>query len=168
MCLKTRGFRISGNTDSTPLAMPCWHLPAVALVRSHQRRHHAAAPVGHMQAYIALHSVLPSFISQDTFAPTFHPSPLTLCSLSSSILTVAMPFSSIVVTVPVIMAAVARVVPSTRLAQVKAIVFPSVRSMLRSFPRASALWLLCTMPARHRALRLPCPLTTTQGSLYLV
>ena len=40
---------------------------------------------------VALHSVLPSLASQSTFAPGFQPSPLTLYSLPSSVITVAMP-----------------------------------------------------------------------------
>jgi hypothetical protein len=45
--------------------------------------------------YIALQDVFPSFTSHSTLAPTFQPSPLTWCSLPSSIFTVAMPLSSI-------------------------------------------------------------------------
>src|SRR5215510_14159723 len=71
---------------------------------------------------------MPSFSSHSTLAPTFQPSPFTLCSLPSSVFTVAMPLSSIAVTFPFIVPpAKARVVPKTKLAQVRAKDFPSCR-----------------------------------------
>src|SRR4030095_13880083 len=78
---------------------------------------HSACPSGRCHrdvraqsgdAYIALQEVIPSFVIHSTFAPTFQPSPLTMCSLPSSVFTVAMPLSSILVTVPVIVCAIAR------------------------------------------------------------
>src|SRR5262245_34981317 len=58
---------------------------------------------------------MPSFSSHSTLAPTFQPSPFTLCSLPSSVFTVAMPLSSIPTTFPFIVPpAKARVVPKTK------------------------------------------------------
>src|SRR5262245_5109759 len=98
---------------------------------------------------------MPSFIAHSTLAPTFQPSPLTLCSLPSSVFTVAMPLSSIAVTVPFISPAKASVVPKTKTAQVRARVFPSFR--------------IITISSTLSLKRCPCPYEcgTLIGSLPL-
>src|SRR4029453_8173301 len=98
-----------------------WKLPPVAV------------PLGDRWAkdgYIAtaLQEVMPSFSSHSTLAPTFQPSPFTLCSLPSSVFTVAIPLSSSATTFPFIVPpAKAGVVPKTKRAQVRAKDFPSFR-----------------------------------------
>src|SRR5919199_1943931 len=78
---------------------------------------------------MALQEVVPSFVVHSTLAPTFQPSPLTMCSLPSSVFTVAMPLSSILVTVPVMVCAVARVATKHSTATLRPTYLLSIRSI---------------------------------------
>jgi hypothetical protein len=97
--------------------------------------------------YIALQAVFPSFTSHSTLAPTFQPSPLTWCSLPSSIFTVAMPLSSILVTVPVIPPASARLVTRQNTATLRPTYYPRVRIICMS---SSENRLRCRLGGHHR------------------